>query len=120
MMAFGARAFAPAVRRGATPRFLSASVEDTVASSDVVVFSKSWCPFCSQTKALFESMDGVDATVVELDLEADGAETQAALAELTGQRTVPNVFIRGTHLGGNDDTQRAFASGALAAMLAAE
>ena len=65
-------------------------------------------------------MDGVDATVIELDLEADGAATQATLAELTGQRTVPNVFIRGAHLGGNDDTQRAFASGALAAMLAAE
>ena len=48
MMAFGARAFAPAVQRGAaTPRVLSslaASVEDTVAGSDVVVFSKSWCP----------------------------------------------------------------------------
>jgi len=32
----------------------------------------------------------------------DGSAIQAALLELTGQRTVPNVFINGKHLGGND------------------
>lgn len=34
--------------------------------------------------------------------EGDGAEIQAALAEWTGQRTVPNVFIGGKHIGGCD------------------
>jgi glutaredoxin 3 len=33
-------------------------------------------------------------------------QVQAALAELTGQRTVPNVFINGAHLGGNDGENR--------------
>ena len=33
---------------------------------------------------------------------AGGAEMQAALQELTKQRTVPNVFIGGKHVGGND------------------
>lgn len=32
----------------------------------------------------------------------DGADIQAALAEWTGQRTVPNVFIGGNHIGGCD------------------
>ena len=32
---------------------------------------------------------------------------QAALLALTQQRTVPNVFVAGQHLGGNDDTQAA-------------
>lgn len=32
----------------------------------------------------------------------DGSEIQSALAEWTGQRTVPNVFIGGDHIGGCD------------------
>ena len=31
----------------------------------------------------------------------DGADIQAALLELTGQKSVPNVFIHGKHVGGN-------------------
>ena len=41
----------------------------------------------------------------------DGADIQATLLEITGQRTVPNVFIKGQHLGGNDDLQASIASG---------
>lgn len=35
----------------------------------------------------------------------DGSAIQAALAELTGQRTVPNIFIAKQHIGGNSDLQ---------------
>lgn len=34
----------------------------------------------------------------------DGASIQQVLAELTNQRTVPNVFVNGTHIGGCDAT----------------
>lgn len=34
--------------------------------------------------------------------EGDGSDIQSALAELSGQRTVPNVFISGKHIGGCD------------------
>ena len=71
---------------------------------------------CSSTKALFRSL-GVNAKVIELDTMNNGFEIQAALAELTGQRTVPNVFIKGKHLGGNDKTQAANRSGELKKML---
>lgn len=53
------------------------------------------------------------ATVVELDQEEDGKEIQAALLAKTGQRTVPNVFVSGQHVGGNDDTVKAGESGLL-------
>ena len=43
----------------------------------------------------------------------DGAEIQSALYELTGRRTVPNVFIKGKTIGGGDDTERLFYSGEL-------
>ena len=37
-----------------------------------------------------------------VNFEADGTEMQSALAVWTGQRTVPNVFIAGKHIGGCD------------------
>lgn len=82
----------------------------------VVVFSKTYCPYCKATKQLFEKM-GVDAEVIELDLMSNGDAMQAALTEFSGQRTVPNVFINGKHLGGNDATQAAKRSGKLEEML---
>jgi glutaredoxin 3 len=59
----------------------------------------------------------VDATIYELNQMDDGADIQAALLEVSGQRTVPNVFVKGEHLGGNDDTQAAARSGKLSEML---
>ena len=49
----------------------------------------------------------------------NGFELQEELYELTGQWTVPSVFVNGEHLGGHDDTMRALHSGALEQMLAA-
>ena len=77
-----------------------------------MVFSKAYCPFCTSTKQLLSSMD-IDAKVIELDEIENGAEIQAALLDISGQRTVPNVFVKGKHLGGNDDTQGAARSGKL-------
>ncbi len=47
----------------------------------------------------------------------DGSAIQGALAEMTGQRTVPSVWIKGKHVGGCDDTVSLFRSGQLAQML---
>ena len=96
---------------------LAEKITAHIESADVVVFSKSWCPFCMQTKGLFETLQ-VPVTYIELDELADGADMQAELAQMSGQRTVPNVFIKGQHLGGNDDTQRAARSGKLQELLA--
>ena len=93
-------------------------VNSQVESNRVVVFSKSYCPFCQKTKALFEDL-GVEATVFELNEMDDGADIQDALLDITGQRTVPNTFINGKHIGGNDDVQRANSAGGLKEMLAA-
>ena len=82
----------------------------------VVVFSKTFCPFCRKTKNLFLDK-GIDAKVIELDKMDNGDAIQDALLELSGQRTVPNVFIKGNHLGGNDDTQKAAREGKLEEML---
>ena len=78
---------------------IEADIQQTTADNAVVVYSKSWCPYCAQTKALFDSMDQ-PYTAIELDNLEDGDKLQAALLEMTQQRTVPNVFIGGQHLGG--------------------
>ena len=69
------------------------------------------------TKNLFKSSN-VDAEVLELDqMGNEGVELQTALFEKTNQRSVPNVFVNGKHLGGNDDTQAAARNGTLKEML---
>mmetsp|Transcript_21855 Transcript_21855/g.46786 ORF Transcript_21855/g.46786 Transcript_21855/m.46786 type:complete len:111 (-) Transcript_21855:329-661(-) len=95
----------------------SGFAKSEIASNDVVVFSKSYCPFCTKTKQLFSSMN-IDAKVFELDRMDNGDAVQGELLAISGQRTVPNVFIKGKHLGGNDDTQAAAKSGKLQEMLA--
>ena len=91
-------------------------IKATIGSEKVVVYSKSWCPFCQKTKSLFDGM-GVEYKAIELDLLDEGPAIQEALLGLTQQRTVPNVFVGGQHLGGNDDTMRAASSGKLKEML---
>ena len=46
-----------------------------------------------------------------------GSKVQAVLANLTGQRTVPNVFVKGEHLGGCDNTLDALNTGEFERML---
>lgn len=87
-----------------------------IASSDVVVFSKTFCPFCKSTKTLLDDLK-IEAKIIELDEVDNGAAIQDALKEISGQRTVPNVFVKGDHLGGNDDTQAAASSGKLQELL---
>lgn len=109
-----------AVRPSSLRLMMSTSAIDfakqEISSNKVVVFSKSACPFCKRTKALLESK-GINYKLYELNEMENGSDIQAALLEISGQRTVPNVFINGEHLGGNDDTQAAAASGKLDEML---
>ena len=59
----------------------------------------------------------VQVAIHELDQMQNGAEIQNELAVMTGQRSVPNVFVNKKHIGGNDDTQRALRNGSLEQML---
>lgn len=81
------------------------------------MFSKSYCPFCVKTKNIFTEM-GVEFTVHELDqMGDDGPDLQMALFKKTNQKSVPNVFVKQQHIGGNDDTQAAAKDGKLKELL---
>ncbi|XP_010555955.1 PREDICTED: glutaredoxin-C2 [Tarenaya hassleriana] len=90
--------------------------KEIVANNPVVVFSKTYCPFCVDVKKLLQEV-GVKFKAVELDTEGDGSGIQSALAEWTGQRTVPNVFIGGNHIGGCDTTKGLHKKGKLVPLL---
>ncbi|KAM7187676.1 Thioredoxin-like fold [Naviculisporaceae sp. PSN 640] len=79
-------------------------VQQLIDENAVVVFSKSYCPYCKATK---RTLDGLKAKykVYELNEESDGSELQAALLDISGQRTVPNTYIGKTHIGGNSDLE---------------
>ncbi|KAL0440990.1 UNVERIFIED_CONTAM: Glutaredoxin-C1 [Sesamum radiatum] len=94
-----------------------AKAKQLVSSNPVVVFSKTYCGYCNKVKQLFSQLK-VTYEVIELDEESDGDEVQTALAEWTGQRTVPNVFINGKHIGGSDAVVAKHQQGELVSLLA--
>ncbi|KAI1314957.1 glutaredoxin [Mortierella claussenii] len=91
-------------------------VEKLIRENKVMFFGKSYCPYCRNAKNLL-SDKGVQFRAYELDLENNGHEIQEYLLKKTGQRTVPNIFIHGQHVGGNSDLVAAKESGKLDILL---
>ncbi|XP_002734086.1 thioredoxin reductase 1, cytoplasmic-like [Saccoglossus kowalevskii] len=91
-------------------------IQQYIADNKVMIFSKSTCPFCKRVKDLFSSLK-VEYTAIELDQIANGKDLQDGLFEMTGQRTVPNVFINSNHIGGCDDTMKKNRDGSLMALV---
>ena len=90
----------------------SKRVTRTVSEHSVVIYSKSYCPFCSRVKALLAGL-GVKAQITELDLDSEGSAVQDELTSRTGQTTVPSVWVGGRFIGGCDDAYALHAQGQL-------
>ncbi|KAG6594793.1 Glutaredoxin-C3 [Cucurbita argyrosperma subsp. argyrosperma] len=95
----------------------SAFVQNVIFSNRIAMFSKSYCPYCMGAKRIFSELHE-KPFVVELDLRDDGPQIQSVLLDLTGRRTVPQIFVNGKHIGGADDLKAAVASGQLQKLLA--
>ena len=79
--------------------------------------SKSQHPsYCNKAKGLLNSLN-IPFHFLDLDLLDNGAEIQADLADLSGQRTVPNIFIKGKHVGGCDKIHQLHDEGKLLSMI---
>lgn len=96
----------------ASPSNVSGLIETAVKDNPVFLATKTTCPYCAQVKSLLRDMD-VDMENWSLDEMNNGPEVQDALQKLTGQRTVPNVFIGGKHIGGCSDIMELDANGEL-------
>ncbi|KAK3217690.1 hypothetical protein Dsin_011660 [Dipteronia sinensis] len=90
--------------------------KEIVSSFPVVIFGKTYCGYCRKAKELLTQL-GASFKVIELDEEKDGDEIQSALTQWTGQRTVPNVFIGGKHIGGCDALLETHQEGKLVPLL---
>lgn len=96
-------------------------IQEQNSKHKVVVWSKTYCPYCAATKQVLQSMNiGDDMVIHEIDTHPQGRLLQEQLRQLTGQRTVPNVFINNQHIGGNDKVQELSASGKLDALQASD
>ncbi|KAF3855764.1 hypothetical protein F7725_016487 [Dissostichus mawsoni] len=98
---------------------LKSQIQLLIDSNQVMVFSKSYCPYCVKVKDLFNELK-LEFNTMELDLQEDGTNYQDMLLEMTGQKSVPNVFINKTHVGGCDKTLQAHKDGSLQQLLCAE
>ncbi len=101
-----------------------AFVTDVVgdATQPVVMFALTWCEFSWAVRKLF-SRCGVRFRSVDLDSAEYragdwGGAVRAALTERTSSRTIPQVFVGGTLVGGTTEVFRAFSQGRIQTMLA--
>ncbi|KAI7862468.1 glutaredoxin 1 [Spinellus fusiger] len=88
------------------------TVESIIANNLVVVFSKSYCPYCVKAKSIL-TQSNIEFFSIELDKEDNGDEIQEYLKAKTNQRTVPNIFIKEKHIGGCSDLTALESSGEL-------
>ncbi|OAV92058.1 hypothetical protein PTTG_27767 [Puccinia triticina 1-1 BBBD Race 1] len=96
-------------------------VDQAIAAHAILVYSKSYCPHSRRAKRLLAGLPGKASSpvVYELDEMGEaGVATQAYLGELTGQRTVPNIFIHQKHIGGADDLAHLDEAGVLRSLVA--
>ncbi|MBP6563567.1 MAG: glutaredoxin 3 [Neisseriaceae bacterium] len=81
----------------------------------VKMYTTQVCPYCMMAKNLLKQK-GV-TNVIEVRVDLDPA-VRDEMIELTGRRTVPQIFIGDTHVGGFDDLSALNTQGKLDALLA--
>lgn len=80
----------------------------------VKMYTTAVCPYCTQAKRLLQTK-GV-AQIEEIRVDSNPQE-RTRMMELTGRRTVPQIFIGTTHVGGCDDLMALDAQGGLMPLL---
>ena len=81
---------------------------------DITIYSTNYCPYCVRAKELLTRKG---AAYSEINVEDDAAR-EAMIVKAGGRRTVPQIFIGETHVGGFDDLHALDKAGKLDAMLA--
>lgn len=83
-------------------------------TGDIVLYSSSWCGYCTRARSLLERK-GIRFREVKVD--EDPADRAAMLARSGGRRTVPQIFIGEQHVGGFDELHALDRSGELDTLL---
>jgi glutaredoxin 3 len=82
--------------------------------NSVTMYTTQICPFCVRAKALLKQRGVEQIEEIRIDLDAQARDH---MIERTGRRTVPQIFIGDTHVGGCDDLYALDQRGGLAPLL---
>ena len=82
--------------------------------SNVVLYTKAYCPFCQRAMALLKSKD-VEFTNFDIGVQPELRDEM--ITKAGGASTVPQIFINDEHIGGCDDMMAIEAQGKLDAKL---
>ncbi len=80
----------------------------------VKMYTTQVCPYCVRAKALLKQRGVVEIDEIRIDLDP---RQRDAMMALTGRRSVPQIFIGATHVGGCDDLIALDQRGGLQALL---
>lgn len=82
----------------------------------VKIFTTAVCPYCIHAKELLRQRGVASLDEIRVDLDPS---QRAVMVDLTGRRTVPQIFIGDTHVGGCDDLVALDRAGKLQSLLGA-
>lgn len=82
----------------------------------VLMYTTQVCPFCIRAKSLLKQRGVEEIEEVRVDMDPSA---RARMMEVTGRRTVPQIFIGNTHVGGCDDLMALDQKGGLMPLLQA-
>ena len=88
-----------------------------MSTPQVVMYSTGVCPYCMRAEQLLRARGITEIEKIRIDL--DPARRDEMIAR-TSRRTVPQIFIGDTHVGGFDDLAALDQAGKLAPLLAGE
>ena len=80
----------------------------------VRMYTTAVCPYCNMAERLLKSKGVEEIEKIRVDLEP---EQRVTMMEITGRRTVPQIYIGDTHVGGFDDLSALDRAGRLDTML---
>ncbi|WP_338445651.1 glutaredoxin 3 [Pelagerythrobacter marensis] len=86
-----------------------------MAKPQVDIYTKFGCGYCYRAKRL---LDGKGVDYAEHDITMGGPKREEMIARAPGARTVPQIFIGTTHVGGSDELHALEREGKLDALLA--
>ena len=81
---------------------------------DIRIYTTPICPYCVRAESLLKKKG---ATFTEIDIFMDAKAREDMLRESGGARTVPQIFIGSTHVGGCDDLYALESAGKLDPLL---
>jgi glutaredoxin 3 len=87
-----------------------------MSANKVVMYSTAVCPYCVRAEALLKQRGVQQIDKIRIDLEPTERDR---MIERTGRRTVPQIYIGDTHVGGFDDLAALDKAGGLMPLLQA-